>query len=252
MKAGEALVLTADPRAAAHQAAVQATAALDGASPSLAVLFASAHFFGSAAAVVAAVSEEIGPVPLIGCVTDGVAGGGREIESEPAVSLWLAADLGPVQTFAMEFVQTQSAGAFGGFRFGPGPSGMHLMICDPFTFPVGDLLAHLNQNVPGAMVMGGMASGGAARRQSRLFLDGVIQGDRAAPPVRRADDPHPGPVHLPREDEIAGPGAEGGREPPPVLQYPGRFVTDAQAQVQGGVRARGDPAAAGRDRRVRT
>jgi small ligand-binding sensory domain FIST len=174
VKAGEALVLAADPRAAAHRAAVRATAALDGASPSLAVLFASAHFFGSAAAVVAAVSGEIGPVPLIGCVTDGVAGGGREIESEPAVSLWLAADLGPVQTFAMEFVQTQSAGAFGGFRFGPGPSGMHLMICDPFSFPVGDLLAHLNRNVPGAMVMGGMASGGAARRQSRLFLDGQV------------------------------------------------------------------------------
>ena len=174
MKAGEALVLAADPRAAAQQAAVQAKAALGGASPSLAVLFASAHFFGSASAVVAAVSEEIGPVPLIGCVTDGVAGGGREIESEPAVSLWLAADLGPVQTFAMEFIQTQSAGAFGGFRFGPGPSGMHLMLCDPFTFPIGDLLTHLNQNVPGAMIMGGMASGGSARRQSRLFLDGRV------------------------------------------------------------------------------
>jgi len=153
---------------------VQAKAALGGAAPSLAVLFASAHFFGSASAVVAAVTEEIGAVPLIGCVTDGVAGGGREIESEPAVSLWLAADLGPVQTFAMEFIQTQSAGAFGGFRFGPGPSGMHLMLCDPFTFPIGDLLAHLNQNVPGAMIMGGMASGGAARRQSRLFLDGRV------------------------------------------------------------------------------
>jgi small ligand-binding sensory domain FIST len=174
VKAGEALILAADPRAAAQQAAVQAKAALGGASPALAVLFASAHFFGSASAVVAAVTEEIGPVPLIGCVTDGVAGGGREIESEPAVSLWLAADLGPVQTFAMEFIQTQSAGAFGGFRFGPGPSGMHLMLCDPFTFPIGDLLAHLNQNVPGAMIMGGMASGGAARRQSRLFLDGRV------------------------------------------------------------------------------
>ena len=48
------------------------------------------------------------------------------------------------------------------------------MICDPFTFPAGDLLAHLNQRVPGAVVMGGMASGGLRRRQSRLFLDGRV------------------------------------------------------------------------------
>jgi small ligand-binding sensory domain FIST len=138
------------------------------------VLFASAHFFGSASALVGTVAEEAGPLPLIGCVNDGVAGAGREVESEPAVSLWLAADVGPVQTFAMEFVRTEGGGAFGGFRFGPGPSGMHLMICDPFTFPVGDLLTHLNQHVPGALVMGGMASGGPAQRQSRLFLDGRV------------------------------------------------------------------------------
>ena len=45
------------------------------------------------------------------------------------------------------------------------------MVCDPFTFPAGDLLAHLNQHVPGATVMGGMASGGLRSGQSLLFLD---------------------------------------------------------------------------------
>ena len=45
------------------------------------------------------------------------------------------------------------------------------MICDPFTFPAGDLMAHLNQHVRGAMVMGGMASGGLAQRRSLLFRD---------------------------------------------------------------------------------
>src|SRR5207249_8861391 len=44
----------------------------------------------------------------------------------------------------------------------------------PFTFPASDLLAHLNQHVPGAVVMGGIASGGLVRRQSRLFLDGRV------------------------------------------------------------------------------
>ncbi len=170
MKAGGSLVLSADPRQAASRAAAEACTSLGGLSPSFAVLFASAHFFGSAQDLVMAVAEEIGQVPLIGCVAEAVAGNAREVESEPAVSLWLAADIGPVETFSMEFVRTPSGGAFGGYRFEPDPAGAHLMICDPFTFPASDLLVHLNENVPGAVVMGGMASGGLAERQSRLFL----------------------------------------------------------------------------------
>jgi small ligand-binding sensory domain FIST len=172
VKAGGALVLTADAREAASRAVGEARTSLGDQSPSFAVLFASPHFLGSAQALVAAVTEETGSLPLIGCVAEAVAGGAREVESEPAVSLWLAGDLGPVETFAMEFVRTTSGGAFGGYRFGPGPAGVHLMICDPFTFPVGHLLAHLNEQVPGAVVMGGMASGELGLQQSRLFLDG--------------------------------------------------------------------------------
>ncbi|HEY5989964.1 MAG TPA: FIST N-terminal domain-containing protein [Streptosporangiaceae bacterium] len=174
MKAGGALVLTADPHEAGHRAAVEARALLGGLSPSFAALFASADFLGSAETLVAAVAEETGPLPLIGCVAEAVVGGAREVEAEPAVSLWLAAELGPVETFAMEFVRTPSGGAYGGYRFQPGRAGVHLMICDPFTFPPGDLLAHLNEHVPGTVVMGGLASGGLARRQSRLFFDGRV------------------------------------------------------------------------------
>jgi small ligand-binding sensory domain FIST len=173
VKAGGALVLAADPGAAARRAVSEARGALGDSSPSFAVLFASEHFFGNAEALVAAVAEETGQVPLIGCVAEAVAGGSREIESEPAVSLWLAAELGPVDTFAMEFVRTPSGGAFGGYRFEQA-AGIRLMICDPFTFPVSDLLAHLNEHVPGAAVMGGMASGGLQQRESRLFLDGRV------------------------------------------------------------------------------
>jgi small ligand-binding sensory domain FIST len=166
-------VLAADPGAAARRAVSEARASLGGSSPSFAVLFASGHFFGNAEALAAAVAGETGQIPLIGCVAEAVAGGSREVESEPAVSLWLAADVGPVETFSMEFVPTPSGGAFGGYRFEQ-EAGIRLMICDPFTFPIADLLAHLNQHVPGATVMGGMASGGLRVRQSRLFLDGRV------------------------------------------------------------------------------
>jgi small ligand-binding sensory domain FIST len=173
VKAGGALVLTADPAAAARRAVEQARASL-GDAPSLAVLFASAHFLGSAEALVAAVAAQAGPVPLIGCVAEAVAGGAREVESEPAVALWLGAGLGPVQSFAMEFIRTPSGGAYGGYQFAREAAGAHLMICDPFTFPAGGLLAHLNEHVPGAVVIGGMASAALQPRQSRLFLDGRV------------------------------------------------------------------------------
>jgi small ligand-binding sensory domain FIST len=172
MKAGAALVLSADPGEAGRRAAAEARASLGDLLPSLAVLFASAHFLGSAEVLIGAVTAESGPLPLIGCVADAVVGGVREVESGPAVSLWLGADLGPVETFAMEFTRTPSGGAYGGYRFEPRPAGVHLMICDPFTFPAGGLLAHLNDHVPGTLVMGGIASGGLAERESRLFLGG--------------------------------------------------------------------------------
>jgi small ligand-binding sensory domain FIST len=175
VKAGGALVLTADPGAAARQAVTQARAPLGDQAPSLAVLFASAHFLGSADALVAAVAAQAGPVPLIGCVGEAVAGGAREVESEPAVSLWLGAGLGPVESFAMDFVQTPSGGAYGGYQFPREAAGAHLMICDPFTFPADGLLAHLNQQRPGAVVMGGMASAALPARQSRLFLDDRVR-----------------------------------------------------------------------------
>ena len=174
MKAGGALVLTADPGEAAILAVAQATEALGDASPSLAVLFASARFLAVAEDLVAAIAEQTGPLPLIGCVGEAVAGGAREVESEPAVSLWLGAGLGPVETFAMEFIRTPSGGAYGGYRFPRDAAGVHLMICDPFTFPADGLLTHLNEQVPGAVVMGGMASAARAPRQSRLFLDNRV------------------------------------------------------------------------------
>src|SRR5258706_6472326 len=123
VKAGAALVLIADPAEAGRRVVGEARALLGGLSPSFAVMFASAHFLGSAEALAAAVAEQTGPLPLIGCVAQAVVGGAREIESGPAVSLWLAAGVGPVETFAMEFVRTPSGGAYGGYPVEPGGAG---------------------------------------------------------------------------------------------------------------------------------
>ena len=179
MKAGAALVLSADPGEAGRRAAETALASLGEGPPGLGVLFASGHFLDSAEDLLAAVTAQAGPLPLIGCVCEAVAGGDREVEAAPAVSLWLAAGLGPAETFAMEFLPTASGGAFGGYRFEPGRDAACLLVCDPFTFPAEYLLAHLNEHAAGTLVMGGMASGGLGARRSRLFLDGQVRAQGA-------------------------------------------------------------------------
>jgi small ligand-binding sensory domain FIST len=178
MKAAAALVRTEDPGQAARQAVKQARAEL-GEEPAFAVLFASQHFHVSAQALMATVTEQLGPMPLIGCIAESVAGNAQEVESEPAVSLWLAAGVGPVETFAMEFTRTSGGGALGGYRFEPDRPGVCLLISDPFTFPAEYLLAHLNEHAPGTLVMGGMASGGLGAQRSRLFLDGKVLNEGA-------------------------------------------------------------------------
>ena len=172
-------MLAADPAEAGRRAVYQARESLGESQPTFGVLFASADYLGSAAVLLEAVTEQTGPMPLIGCVAESVVGGAREVESEPAVSLWLAAGLGPVETFAMDYVRTPSGGAIAGYRFEPGGPGVHLMICDPFTFPAEDLLTHLNEHVAGTVVIGGLASGGLASRRSRLFLDGQVRSSGA-------------------------------------------------------------------------
>ena len=81
----------------------------------------------------------------------------------------------------------------------------------------------------------------------------AIASSRLNAPLPRSASPTirtPAPWTWRAKTKSRGPGAEGGREPAPVLQDPSRVVADAQAQVQRGVRPGRDPAAAGRDRRV--
>jgi small ligand-binding sensory domain FIST len=180
MKAAASLVVGASASEAGRRAAALARDDLE-ARPELAVLFASGHYSAEAHVLLDAVSEELGrdepdQVPLVGCVAGSVIGAGQEVEGVPAVSLWLACGFDPpgVETFSVEYLGTASGGLFAGHRFEPG-GGPYLLFSDPFTFPLEELLEHLNANVSGALVAGGVAGGGVAgSRSSELFLDGRV------------------------------------------------------------------------------
>lgn len=135
--------------------------------PSLALLFASPHHAEAADKVLDAVHEAVAPEALIGCVGESVIGGSREVEGEPAVSVWLAWLPGPVRPYHVRFL---AEGAFEGFPDDEAGEA-HLMLADPFTFPPEPLLRDLDERRPGTVVVGGMASGGIRPGTTRLFLD---------------------------------------------------------------------------------
>jgi small ligand-binding sensory domain FIST len=175
-----------ETREAAAQAAEAALGGLHGGRPNLALVFASPHHADRADDVLQAVDQVAGPSALIGCVAEAVVGGAREVENEPAISVWLGMVPGRVETFHMEFVRTESGGALAGWLFdrdhlgaGSVTGPIHLMIADPFTFPAELLLQHLNEGVPGALVVGGFASGARMPGQTILFEDRTVHREGA-------------------------------------------------------------------------
>jgi small ligand-binding sensory domain FIST len=173
MKAASSLAVGAGATSVARRAALEAAESL-GDEPELAVAFGSGHYWFEAEELAAALGSVLGGVPLVGCLAEGVVGGRREVEDDPAVSVFLASGFGgPVETFAVEYLGTASGGLFAGHRFEPGGGG-YLLFADPFTFPVEQLLEHLNTNVHGALLAGGVASGGISHESSVLFLGGRV------------------------------------------------------------------------------
>jgi small ligand-binding sensory domain FIST len=159
-----------DARQAAVEAAAHARDELAGEAPSLAVLLGSRSHSDKAVDVLNAVQEMLQPPALIGCVAQTIVAGRREIEDEPAVAVWLASGLA-AETFQLDFVRTGSGGLLTGYRFDRTTHDMHLLLPDPYTFPSSLLIEHLNTDLPGTTVVGGVVSGGRGPGDTRLFRD---------------------------------------------------------------------------------
>jgi small ligand-binding sensory domain FIST len=159
-----------DAQQAAVEAAAHARDELAGEAPSLAVLLGSRSHSDKAVDVLNAVQEMLEPPALIGCVAQTIVAGRREIEDEPAVAVWLASGLA-AETFQLDFVRTGSGGLLTGYRFDRTAHDLHLLLPDPYTFPSSLLVEHLNTDLPGTTVVGGVVSGGRGPGDTRLFRD---------------------------------------------------------------------------------
>ncbi|NNF55515.1 MAG: hypothetical protein HKN03_13865 [Acidimicrobiales bacterium] len=137
----------------------------------LAVVFASGTHAAALSHITASVSQFMGAQTVLGVSVSGVIGGGEEIESGSAVSVWLG-ETGPVRPIRLEAID--GGRTILGLPEEIPDEAVLLLLADPFSFPAELLLDALAQSAPAVHVVGGLASAARAPGGNTLILDGAV------------------------------------------------------------------------------
>ncbi len=176
MRCASALSTTRNSEAAAREVVERVALAFEGEPADLAVVFCSMHHADILGSLGAELKARGLGRHLLACTGETVIGDGREIESEPALSVW-AIQLPGVEVRPIRIDDgNDGIDALGGFATGPDAI---LLLGDPFSFAPDPWLQKLHAVAPGLKVMGGMASASQVPRQNRLLLDDQVFEDGA-------------------------------------------------------------------------
>jgi len=150
-----------------------------GPAPDLVVLFVTGPHVPRLADIAAAVQQLLQPGAFIGTTAVSILGGDREVEQQPAISLW-GGCLGPVQAVRLDAVRTGDGMAILGVEPEQlDAAGTLLLLADPTSFPVDDFVDAIARDHPHLAVIGGMASAGFGPGANGFVLDGVVHDDGA-------------------------------------------------------------------------
>lgn len=141
----------------------------------LLLVFASTHHRPQAKQIAAELSRAFADATLLGCVSAGVIGAGREVEDAPCLSV-LAARLPNVGLRLFHLTPRELAHESGSepqwrARLGLGPEHQpsFLLLSDPITANTDLLLRALDEAYPGAPKVGGLLSGASPPAQNTLL-----------------------------------------------------------------------------------
>jgi small ligand-binding sensory domain FIST len=177
MRFSEALSMEGDANSAANEVSVAAIRGSSGEAFDLGFLFFTSHHAEAAREAAVAIRERTGVRHLIGCSGESIIGGGREVEREPAMALWLGSMPGVrLRPFRIECRETPDGFCF---PFSPedlfdevAPGSALLFLGESFSMPGDQYLRRFNEDHPGIPVIGGMASGARAPGENVLLVDG--------------------------------------------------------------------------------
>ena len=154
--------------------------AMGGEALDLAVAFISPHYQDSYEQVADLLADKLGAKQVFGCSGGGVIGNGLEIEQRAGVSITAAVlpDV-TIQPFHLQVHQLPDLDAgpdkwetLLGVTVDRNPH--FVMVADPFSFPVQDLLMGMDFAFPNAVKIGGLASGAQRQGGNALFLNGQV------------------------------------------------------------------------------
>ncbi|MEY2422963.1 MAG: hypothetical protein QOI95_3030 [Acidimicrobiaceae bacterium] len=161
-----------------------------GDAPDLAVLFVTAPHAGALEDIARTVRELLHPGTLLGVTAVSVLSGDREVEEQPAVTLWAARLGAPVTPVRLDASIPSIGIAVSGLDHelaGATQERTLLLLADPFSMPVDDFLEAAPETYPGLRIIGGLASAARGPGGNRLVLDGNQYTDGAVgallPPV---------------------------------------------------------------------
>ena len=146
----------------------------------LAVAFVSPHYEQSYDQVADLIASILEAKHVLGCSGGGVIGNGLEVEQRAGLSITAAVlpDVA-IRPFHLESGHLPDMDAApdkweGIMGVGPDRDPHFVMLADPYSFPVNDLLMGLDYAFPKSTKIGGLASGASRQGGNALFLDGEV------------------------------------------------------------------------------
>jgi small ligand-binding sensory domain FIST len=145
------------------------------ASIDLACVFFSSHHAAQAEYLTDVLISGLGPRCFLGCSGEGVISGTEELETSPAITVWAASLPGvDLDAIRSSFSPTQDQFQLAGWPEPGGEESAFLVLADPSTTPVQEVLALLEDRYPSAKAVGGLAGGGHEAGANRLILNGDV------------------------------------------------------------------------------
>lgn len=177
-----ASALSVEPNSArAEEQCIEAVrTGLAGSEPDLVAVFVSHHHGAAIEGLGPRLKQATGADVILGCTGESIIGGTREVEHEPALSVWAAVLPGTeVRPFQVDPTVDEDEPP----RFSALPQirdrsrASILIFADPHSFRMDAYLEALNENFPGVPAVGGMASGGMGPGQNLLIgAEGLLPG----------------------------------------------------------------------------
>ena len=176
MKWASAISETTSLDGAIEECVTQIKKQLDDVPPELAVIFVSSHYESEYDQTVEMVREKLGSPRVFGCSGGGIIGGGQEVEQRAAVSI-TAASLPGVEMVEFHLDGDDLPDMDAGptpweelVKVTPSQEPQFVILADPFSFPVQNLIMGLDFAFAASVKIGGLASGAQQEGGNALFL----------------------------------------------------------------------------------